>query len=223
VNTIRHKMRSTTLLATALAALAGCRELPEPTDGGCLVFPGSGGSTGAGMDASVPPGLADAGSGAVLDASAPSEADASAVDGSTPPVEVDAAPDAPDAADDASDSGPVVEPVDAGEPPAPPPDLTAGQALATTQCKACHGQNLTGTAVIGAPNLTPDTATGLGSWTVSEIVNAVLNGVDDEGTALCSTMPRFASQNMTTTQATNLAAYLKSLAPVTSTVPNSCN
>jgi hypothetical protein len=41
------------------------------------------------------------------------------------------------------------------------------------------------------PNLTGDPATGLGCWTDSQISNAILNGVDDQGRTLCKPMPKF--------------------------------
>jgi hypothetical protein len=41
------------------------------------------------------------------------------------------------------------------------------------------------------PNLTSDPATGLGCWSDSQIANAILNGVDDEGRTLCKPMPKF--------------------------------
>jgi hypothetical protein len=41
------------------------------------------------------------------------------------------------------------------------------------------------------PNLTGDPSTGLGCWSNSQIANAILNGVDDEGRTLCKPMPKF--------------------------------
>jgi hypothetical protein len=47
------------------------------------------------------------------------------------------------------------------------------------------------------PNLTRDPSTGLGCWSDSQIRNAILNGIDDEGRTLCKPMPKF-SQPMFT-------------------------
>jgi hypothetical protein len=51
------------------------------------------------------------------------------------------------------------------------------------------GTGTTGT--IFPPNLTNDPATGLGCWTDSQIENAILHGIDSEGNALCSPMPKY--------------------------------
>ncbi|MCU1277166.1 MAG: putative diheme cytochrome c-553, partial [bacterium] len=70
-----------------------------------------------------------------------------------------------------------------------------------------------GTVDVFAPNLTPDDATGLGSWTNGQIADAVTVGVDDQGLPLWPTMPypRFAS--LTPDDAASIALYLKSLPP----------
>jgi mono/diheme cytochrome c family protein len=70
-------------------------------------------------------------------------------------------------------------------------------------------------------NLTPESETGMAEWTTDQIVAAILNGVDDEGENLCAPMPKFASQGMTSDEATAIAAYLKSLPPVNHGVPES--
>jgi hypothetical protein len=49
------------------------------------------------------------------------------------------------------------------------------------------------TGTLFPPNLTSDPATGLGCWSDSEIENAILHGVDPEGGALCSPMPKYGS------------------------------
>lgn len=41
------------------------------------------------------------------------------------------------------------------------------------------------------PNLTSDPTTGLGCWTDTQVVNAILTGVDNEGKMLCPSMPRW--------------------------------
>ena len=47
------------------------------------------------------------------------------------------------------------------------------------------------------PNLTSDPATGIGCWTDSQVTNALLNGVDDEGRTLCKPMPKFSAPAFT--------------------------
>jgi hypothetical protein len=47
------------------------------------------------------------------------------------------------------------------------------------------------------PNLTSDPATGLGCWSDTQIQNAMLNGIDDQGRTLCRPMPKFGSPRLT--------------------------
>jgi mono/diheme cytochrome c family protein len=108
--------------------------------------------------------------------------------------------------------------------------VAAGKALvanAKYACASCHGSNFAGdtkpqpgTTAYPA-NLTPDSDTGIGDWTTDQIVNAVLNGVDDEDEQLCSTMPVFKTLGLTEADAENIAAYLKSLPAVSHEVPES--
>jgi mono/diheme cytochrome c family protein len=104
------------------------------------------------------------------------------------------------------------------------------QAVKARACASCHqgtdgslsGQTMPQPMTSAyPPNLTPDMDTGIGSWTTDQIVAAILTGVDDEGAHLCSTMPKFGMQGMTEDEAKNIAAYLKSLAPVHSEIPES--
>jgi mono/diheme cytochrome c family protein len=90
-------------------------------------------------------------------------------------------------------------------------------------CGGCHtasgGAELGGNPAFGkgllpAPNLTPDPATGLGTWTDQEMVNAIRNGVDDEGRHLNSAMPYWLFHNMTDADAMSIVAFLRSLPPV---------
>ncbi|HZS38088.1 MAG TPA: c-type cytochrome [Polyangia bacterium] len=96
-------------------------------------------------------------------------------------------------------------------------------------CANCHGDGLTGRAAAldgglagstpYAPNLTPDRATGLGGWADIEIVRTLRAGVDDQGAPLCPPMPVF--EDMTDLEAYSIAAYLRSLPPVSHSVPAS--
>lgn len=58
---------------------------------------------------------------------------------------------------------------------------------------ALSGNNdgLGDSGMIFPPNLTGDPATGLGCWTNAQVQNAILEGVDPEGGALCKPMPKF--------------------------------
>jgi hypothetical protein len=63
-------------------------------------------------------------------------------------------------------------------------------------------------------NLTPDKATGLGNWTSKQIITAFTNGVRPDGRKLAPIMPYEAYKNLTPSDASAIAAYLKSLKPV---------
>jgi hypothetical protein len=67
-------------------------------------------------------------------------------------------------------------------------------------------------------NLTPDPATGLGDWTDEQIVRAMREGVSAQGAPLC-VMPLFSQ--LTDTEALAIVAYLRTLAPVVRTIPDS--
>ncbi|MBX7113812.1 MAG: c-type cytochrome [Myxococcaceae bacterium] len=91
-------------------------------------------------------------------------------------------------------------------------------------CGNCHSADLGGQTKplpdtqVYASNLTPDMATGLGSWTPEQIIGAVRDGIDDEGEMLCDRMPRF---ELTDDGAKGLAAFLKSLPPIAREIPES--
>ena len=67
---------------------------------------------------------------------------------------------------------------------------------------------------IRAANLTPDAATGLGSWSEAEIVRAIRNGQDREGHLLAPVMPYEWLSVMGDRDALAIAAYLKRQPPV---------
>jgi mono/diheme cytochrome c family protein len=108
--------------------------------------------------------------------------------------------------------------------------LTRGAAAVKARdCGMCHAaadKSLSGSTTprsgtMAYPaNLTPDD-TGIGSWSEVQIQNATLNGVDDEDATLCAIMPRFSTLGMKQAEAADIAAYLKSLAPVAHEIPES--
>jgi Cytochrome c len=111
-------------------------------------------------------------------------------------------------------------------------EVALGQAIATQlDCQKCHGSQYAGnndgvaspTTVGGVaypPNLTPDPRTGLGCWTQAQIENAFLNGIDNEGSPLCPPMPHFADAGLTQAMADALVAFLRSLPPVMTHIPD---
>jgi mono/diheme cytochrome c family protein len=69
------------------------------------------------------------------------------------------------------------------------------------------------------PNLTPDVATGLGTWSEADIVEAFTNGVRPDGRQLAPVMPWMGYSKLTPEDAAAIAAYLKTLPPVSNKVP----
>lgn len=68
---------------------------------------------------------------------------------------------------------------------------------------------------IGAPNLTPDRATGLGAWTDGEILRAMREGVSRDGRPLFPMMPyQTYAKGLSDEDALAVIAYLRSLAPI---------
>ena len=70
--------------------------------------------------------------------------------------------------------------------------------------------------VVHARNLTPDSTTGIGKWTKEQIVHALRTGNTPDGSQLAPIMPwmNYASI-LDEDDAMAIAAYLKSLPPVT--------
>jgi hypothetical protein len=119
------------------------------------------------------------------------------------------------------------------------------------RCQSCHqnptqtvGEGGTGIVLSGndaglgdsgliwPPNLTNDPATGLGCWTDPQIQNAILNGQDPEGGALCPPMPVWGHALMTSDggvragtpmdagTAQEIIDFLRSLPPVVNHLPD---
>ena len=102
-----------------------------------------------------------------------------------------------------------------------------------TDCtEACHANEEDGTlsgfyeeinegpisGVFATPNLTPDEATGLGSWSDAEIARAIREGVDKDGVAL-EIMPSYHLNALSDEDVAAMVGYLRSLEPVENDVP----
>lgn len=74
-----------------------------------------------------------------------------------------------------------------------------------------------------ATNLTPDPETGLGTWSVGEIVRALRNGESRGGRLVAPVMPYEWFHEMSDADAVAVAHYLKSLPPVRNEVKQSPN
>lgn len=81
------------------------------------------------------------------------------------------------------------------------------------------GFGIPGKGVFVAPNLTPDKATGLGGWTAQQIVTAITTGVRPDGRVLVPVMPWPGYSHLTKSDALAIAAYLKTLPPISHKVP----
>lgn len=92
------------------------------------------------------------------------------------------------------------------------PDLAhplAGSAIA---------HEVPGLGTFWPPNLTPDDETGLGKWSLAEIMTAIRHGRRPDGRELAPAMPWRAYSHLTDSDARALAIYLKSLPPLKGTV-----
>jgi hypothetical protein len=92
------------------------------------------------------------------------------------------------------------------------------------------GEDFTGalgpmfTMPIRTKNLTPDPTTGIGNWTIEEIVKALKLGVDKMNKGICPPMPSGMAGygRLTDQDATDIAHYLKSIPPAVNEVKDEC-
>lgn len=73
--------------------------------------------------------------------------------------------------------------------------------------------------VVYPANLTPDLETGLGSWTMERLVTMIRVGTTEHSTSSLPVMPWPAYASITYDDALSIAAYLKSLPPISHQVP----
>ena len=76
------------------------------------------------------------------------------------------------------------------------------------------GFGIPGVGVFVGPNLTPDVETGLGRWSVEQIVTAFTKGVRPDGRILAPMMPWRSFASLTPADARSVAEYLKTLPAV---------
>lgn len=118
------------------------------------------------------------------------------------------------------------------------PLVRGGRIVFTSGCVDCHtpgsfygapdttrmlsGSELGWTGPWGTSfprNLTPDSTTGIGSWTEDQIVTAVREGHRPDGSPLLPPMPWPVYSHLTDEDAHALAKYLKSIPPIVHEVP----
>ena len=80
------------------------------------------------------------------------------------------------------------------------------------------GFEIPGEGVFFGRNLTPDAETGIGNWTVEEIAHTIRTGETPDGRILAKIMPWEAFASLTDEDALAMAAYLKSIDPVSNAV-----
>lgn len=74
---------------------------------------------------------------------------------------------------------------------------------------------------IVAPNITPDSETGIGQWSDGEKIRAIREGVSRNGEALFPLMPYQDFRHMSDEDVCSLVAYLNTLKPVKNKLPRS--
>lgn len=106
-----------------------------------------------------------------------------------------------------------------------------GYLVAAGGCVSCHEGTQDAESMSGglalvsefgtfyAPNITPDEATGIGDWQAQDFVLALKHGRSPDGSFYYPAFPYPAYAGMTDQDALDIAAYLMSLPPVPSTVP----
>lgn len=94
-----------------------------------------------------------------------------------------------------------------------------GRYLAVT-CMGCHGENYSGGPIPGAPpemahprNITPDDATGIGSWNLVDFTRALREGIRPDGTKLAADMPIPMTGKFTDQEIEAIWMYLRTLPP----------
>lgn len=105
--------------------------------------------------------------------------------------------------------------------PADPPkaaNATYGERLARIQCVGCHGDQLSGGPIPGAPpsmpvpaNITPDQATGIGKWQRADFATLLRTGKRPDGSDVNPFMPWGTYKNLDETEIDALWAYVRTV------------
>lgn len=100
----------------------------------------------------------------------------------------------------------------------PPGDVARGKALTDqNSCAECHDSDFSGASFFA--NITPDAQTGIGAWTDAQVAAALRDGVDSDGSTMCSLMERFPFSDQ---QTADVIAYLRSLPAVSRSSADVC-
>lgn len=101
-----------------------------------------------------------------------------------------------------------------GEPD--PQRLMAGSSVGIAWTNPLENRN---PGVVFPANLTPDPETGIGDWSLEDIVAMLVSGIDRHGSQSLPVMPWQAYSRLEDEDARAIAMYLKSLPPVRHEVP----
>jgi mono/diheme cytochrome c family protein len=82
------------------------------------------------------------------------------------------------------------------------------------------GFEIPGVGVVVGPNITPDKETGIGSWSLEQIVTAIQTGQRPDGRVLAPIMPWHAFAQLTADDAMAIAAFLQNAKSVKNNVPD---
>jgi mono/diheme cytochrome c family protein len=72
-----------------------------------------------------------------------------------------------------------------------------------------------------APNITPDSETGIGAWTDDQLARAIREGIGRDGNTLFPLMPYSHFRHMTDEDLASVVVYLRSLTPIRNPLPRS--
>ena len=132
----------------------------------------------------------------------------------------------------------IPRPLSAAALPAHTPDVKNGEKLYhASGCHSCHlpskdladvdtalpagGAPLhTPVGTLYPPNITPDSATGIGAWTDIEFVNAMQKGIGKNGGHLIPAFPYTSYAHMKVEDMLDVKAYLGTLKPIKNQVPS---
>ena len=73
--------------------------------------------------------------------------------------------------------------------------------------------------IVVAPNITPDSATGAGSWSDDQLARAIREGIGHDGRTLFPLMPYEHFRSMSDEDLASVVVYLRSLQPVLNSLP----
>tara|TARA_R110000772_G_scaffold156170_2_gene267213 strand:- start:451 stop:1071 length:621 start_codon:yes stop_codon:yes gene_type:complete len=100
---------------------------------------------------------------------------------------------------------------------APDPDqLLAGSDVGIAYSNPLAVRN---PGIVYPGNLTPDMETGIGSWSIEQIIGMIQSGLDNHNSRTIPVMPWPSYADITNDDAYAIALYLKSLTPVMHLVP----